>query len=106
MQARWTMPAQELPDNHFAWELEAWYLAQLCVDAMMTVSPERIVLGGGVMGRAGLYPMVREKANQLLGGYLQSPAPQEMEAFIVPPALWPDSGLIGGALLAKDALRA
>ena len=106
MQARWTMPAQELPDNHFAWELEAWYLAQLCVDAMMTVSPERIVLGGGVMGRAGLYPMVRDKANQLLSGYLQSPTPQEMEAFIVPPALWPDSGLIGGALLAKDALRA
>ena len=62
------------------------------------------MLGGGVMGRAGLYPLVREKANQLLSGYLQSPAPQEMEAFIVPPALWPDSGLIGGALLAKDAL--
>ena len=56
------------------------------------------------MSRAGLYPLVREKANQLLSGYLQSPAPQEMEAFIVPPALWPDSGLIGGALLAKDAL--
>jgi len=106
MQARWGVPAQELPEGHFAWELEAYYLAQLCITAMMTVSPERIVLGGGVMGRSSLYPMVREKANQLLGGYLASPTPEEMEAFIVPPALWPDSGLIGGALLAKDLLKA
>ncbi len=105
MQARWGVPAQELPEGHFAWELEAYYLAQLCITAMMTVSPERIVLGGGVMSHASLYPMVREKANQLLGGYLASPTPEEMDAFIVPPALWPDSGLIGGALLAKDMLK-
>ena len=104
MQARWGVPAQELPDGHFAWELEAYYLAQLCVDAMMTVSPERIVLGGGVMSRASLMPLVRQKANELLGGYLARPTPDEMDAFIVPPALWPDSGLIGGALLAKEAL--
>ena len=104
MQARWGVPAQELPEGHFAWELEAYYLAQLCVDAMMTVSPERIVLGGGVMSRASLLPLVRQKANELLGGYLARPTPAEMDAFIVPPALWPDSGLIGGALMAKEAL--
>ena len=106
MQARWGVPAQDLPDDHFAWELEAYYLAQLCVTAMMTVSPERIVLGGGVMGRSSLYPLVRRKANELLGGYLAIPTPEEMDAFIVPPALWPDSGLIGGALLAKEACDA
>ncbi len=105
MQARWNIPAKELPDDDFAWELESYYLAQLCVNAMMTVSPQRIVLGGGVMSRSSLFPKIRKTAFKLMGGYLSNPTADEMDAFIVPPALWPDSGLIGGALLAKQALE-
>lgn len=105
MLARWGIPAEDLPDDHFAWTLESYYLAQLCVTAMMTVSPQRIVLGGGVLSRSSLFPRIRETAFDLMGGYLASPTEQEMAAFIVLPALWPDSGLIGGALLAKQALE-
>ena len=105
IQSRWDISPKDLPDGHLAWELESYYLAQLCVNAMMTVSPQRIVLGGGVMSRTSLFPMIRRKVTELVNGYLANPTPQEMDAFIVPPALWPDSGLIGGALLAKRAIE-
>ena len=104
IQTRWAVPAQDLPPDHRAWELEAWYLAQLCQNAMMTVSPERIILGGGVMQQQGLFARVRATLKELLGGYLESPAIDDLDTYVVPPALAPNSGLIGGALLAKAAL--
>ncbi|MHC1786845.1 MAG: ROK family protein [Christensenellales bacterium] len=104
MQARWGLPAQDLPRDHRGWEMEAYYLAQICVNALMTVSPQRILLGGGVMHNLDLYPLVRRHVTALLGGYLSSPALLDMDSFIVPPALYPDSGLVGGALLALEAL--
>lgn len=105
MQARWALPAQELPDNHQAWPMEAWYLAQVCMTAMMTVSPQRIILGGGVMQHAPLFPLIREELRRLLGGYLSSPQLEDLDSYIVPPALQPNSGLIGAALLAKSLVK-
>lgn len=105
MQKRWAVPAQELPDDHRGWALEAWYLAQLCQNAMMAVSPERIMLGGGVMRHEALFPLVRAAVKELVGGYLISPVIDDLDTYIVPPALAPNSGLIGGALLAKAALE-
>ena len=70
----------------------------------MTVSPERIILGGGVMHHEALYPMVRKAVTGMLGGYLASPALNDMDSYIVAPRLYPDSGLVGAALLAKQAL--
>ncbi len=105
MQTRWGMPASELPDDHRGWDLQAYYLAQVCVAALMTVSTERIILGGGVMHRETLFPLVRQHVTQMLGGYLASPLVDDMDSLICPPALYPNSGLIGGALLAKQLLE-
>ena len=60
MEKRWDVSARDLPADHPAFDLEAYYLAQVCVNALMTVSPERILLGGGVMQREGLLPRVRQ----------------------------------------------
>lgn len=103
MQARWGMPAKDLPDDHRAWDLEAYYLGQLCAIAVMTVSPEKILLGGGVMHRTSLLPKVREQMLKLVNGYIDPNLFSDMEDYITSPALWPDSGLIGAALLAKKA---
>lgn len=105
IQTRWATSAGELPDDHPAWDLEAWYLAQICVTALMTVSPQRILIGGGVMRREALYGMIRSHVNSLLGGYLSSPALQDLDRFIQPPQLYPDSGLVGAAMLARRALQ-
>lgn len=98
--------ARDLPDDHPTFRLEAHYLAQMCVNLILTVSPQRIVLGGGVMQRAALFPMVRAETLRLLGGYVQSPAVLEhIDEYIVAPALFPVSGLVGSYLIGKCALE-
>ena len=100
IEKRWGKSARELPPDHPAWALEAHYLAQMCMNLMMTVSPEKIILGGGVMGQSHLFPMIRKELMTLLNGYI--PCMQDAEELIVPPACYPDSGLIGSLLLAKN----
>jgi fructokinase len=62
-----------LPDDHAVWDLAAHYLACLCVNLILTVSPERIVLSGGVLLRQCLFPMVRAKTQAYLNGYIDVP---------------------------------
>jgi fructokinase len=104
MQERWGKPAQELPDDHPAWELEAHYLALALTGFICTLSPQRIVLGGGVMEHRSLFPRIREKVLELLNGYVQSPAILEhIDEYIVPPGLGNNSGVLGAIALAQDA---
>lgn len=104
MQTRWGVPAKELPADHRGWEMEAYYLGQLCANALMTVSPEVILLGGGVMHQTSLLPMVRQQMLKFVNGYVDMEQLPPMEEYIKSPALWPDSGLMGAGLLAKKAL--
>lgn len=104
LQTRWGMPARDLPQDHRGWELEANYLGQLCVCAILALSPEIILMGGGVMHQEALLPMIRQQVLKLLNGYIAAEQLPAMEDYIKAPALWPNSGLIGAALLAKKAL--
>lgn len=105
MQTRWGMPAKDLPADHRGWEIEAHYLGQLCANALMSVSPEVILLGGGVMHQQELLPLVRKTMLKLVNGYIDAGQLPPMEDYIKAPQLWPDSGLIGAALLAKKAFE-
>lgn len=106
IEARWSKKAALLPENHPAWELEAEYLAQMCANAIYCISPECIVLGGGVMRKTHLFPMIRTRTADLLKGYVQHPRILAgMEDYIVPPALGENSGIVGGLLLAKRAFQ-
>ena len=98
--------AKDLPDDHPTFAIEAYYLAQMCVNLIMTLSPERIILGGGVMQRQGLMEKVRSETLRLLNGYIQSPAILEhIDEYIVYPELFPVSGLVGSYLIGKKALE-
>ena len=104
--ARINGDARDLPDDHPTFAIEAHYLAQMCVNLILTLSPEKIILGGGVLGRQGLLPMVRKETLRLLGGYVQAAAITEnIDNYIVAPALFPVSGLAGSYLLGKQALE-
>jgi fructokinase len=99
--ARWQQAAERLPDVHPAWPLEARYLALGLVNVILTVSPQRIVLGGGVMARTQLFPLIRAEIVRLLGGYLQSPSlAKGIDDYVVPPALGPRAGVLGALALA------
>ena len=103
IQKRWGVSAADLPEGHIAWEIESDYLAQMCAHALMLLSAERIVIGGGVLHRASLYPMIREKTREYLGGYLCSENALDLDKTIVPPELFPLSGLYGAYILARAA---
>lgn len=105
IEQRWGVSARELPPDHIAWKIEAEYLAQMCVNTIVMLSPEKIVLGGGVMHQEQLFPLVRARTQEILGGYVAHPAILEnIDRYIVPPALGNNSGAVGSLLLAVRAL--
>lgn len=106
LQARWGKPATELGEGHEAWALEAHYLGLALVNILLTLSPQRIVLGGGVMQNQFLFPIIRAEVVRMLGGYVRDPSILErVDEFIVPPRLGNDVGVLGSLALAEEALE-
>ena len=106
IEKRWGVSAKELPEEHIAWDIEAEYLAQMCVNTIVMVSPGRIILGGGVMHQQHLFPKVRKRTLELLAGYVSAPAKTEhIDEYIVSPGLGDNAGAVGSLMLAKAALK-
>ena len=104
IEKRWGVSAKDLPDDHIAWKVESEYLAQMCVNAIVAFSPEKIVLGGGVMHKMHLFPMIRKRTQELLGGYVRcSMITEKIDEYIVSPGLGDNSGVTGALLLALEA---
>ncbi len=102
IEGRWGQPGETLPPDHPAWELEAHYLALGLVNFILPLSPQRIIMGGGVMAQAHLFPRIRARVRQLLNGYVKTPQiTEEIEEYIVPPALGNRSGVLGAIALAE-----
>ncbi|RIK31392.1 MAG: fructokinase [Anaerolineae bacterium] len=102
IEARWGQKAETLPQNHLAWDLEAHYIALALSNFIVTLSPQRIILGGGVSTQKFIFPMIRQKVLENLNGYIQSPAVNEkIDEYIVPPALGTRSGMLGAIALAQ-----
>jgi fructokinase len=101
---RWGHRAEDLPADHPAWELEAHYLALGLVNLICTISPQRIILGGGVMKQIGLFRTLRRNVQNLLNGYVQVPVIlEQIDQYIVPAALGDRAGVLGAIALAKKA---
>ena len=80
--------------------MEAYYIAQAITDYILTYSPQKIILWGGVMHQEKLYPMVRKKVQELLNGYVHHEMiTAQIENYIVPPALGDDPGILGAIRL-------
>jgi len=102
---RWGVPAESLPDGHEAWRHVADALAWACVNLACVVSPQRIIIGGGVFQRPALFPMLRERVLEGLNGYIDVPEITEgMDSFLVPPGLGQDAGLFGAMALGHRVL--
>jgi fructokinase len=102
IEARWGRPPEELAGRDDVWELEAHYLALGLVSVISILSPQRIVIGGGVMSAPGVLPRVHRHVPKLLNGYLDAPAlNDEIDAYIVPPALGRRAGVLGAIALAQ-----
>ncbi len=94
IETRWGKAPHVLADDHPAWRLEASYLAQGVANWIVTLSPEMVILGGGIMRRNGLIELVRSEVVGLLNGYVEMPA-------VVAPTLGALSGVLGALALAE-----
>lgn len=102
LEARWGQPAETLPSDHPAWPLQAHYLGLALMTYVCVLSPQRIIMGGGVMQERQLFPMVRSEVQELLNGYVQAPEILEhIDRYIVPPALGGRAGVLGAVALAE-----
>ena len=100
VEARWGRPAKELADREDVWEMEAFYLAEAVAKYVLTYSPQKIVLWGGIMHQSQLFSMVRAKVQELLGGYISNEKIlKEIDTYLVPPALGENPGIMGAFAL-------
>ena len=101
MHARWGKPAHENRDET-AWALEAEYVGLGIINVICTVSPQRLILGGGVMKEPTLLPRIRGRVTELAGGYFDAPQLRDgIDGYIVAPALGDYSGVLGALELAR-----
>jgi fructokinase len=96
MKRRWGSPAGELAADHPAWGLEARYLALAIANFVFTLSPGRVILGGGVMQQPHLFEMIRSELASIVNSYIDIPD-------VVPPGLGTRSGVLGALALARKA---
>lgn len=105
IEERWGKKAADLADKPEVWEMEVFYIAQALVNYTMVFSPERIVLGGGVMHQKQLFPLVREKYRELMADYIRTKELQDLDSYIVPYSLEDNQGIMGCLQLAVRAMR-
>ena len=102
IEQRWGSPAGSLAEHNLVWELEAVYLGLAVANFVCTLSPERVIMGGGVMEQPSLLPLVRRKVQKLLNGYIQEPAVlNRIDSYIVSPRLGNRAGVLGAIAMAQ-----
>ena len=103
IQARWGKPGVELADRKEVWELAAYSLAQAICSYIMILSPERIIVGGGVAHQEQMMPLIRKEVLRQMGGYIAAKGMQDLDNYIVLPSLNDNQGILGALKLAMDA---
>jgi fructokinase len=106
IEQRWGRPAAEWPVDHPAWALEAEYLSLALTNFICTLSPQRIIIGGGIMQQRQLFPLIHRRLPELLADYVQTPqTTSDLAGYVVPPELGSRSGVLGGLALASRAAK-
>lgn len=103
IEERWGAKAKELTDRPEVWEYEASYIAQAIMNMIMILSPQRFILGGGVMHQEHLFPLIRKKVLEEVNGYISTRELEEIDSYIVPAGCRDDQGIMGCIRLAMDA---
>lgn len=103
IKARWGKSADQLADNAEVWELESTYIAKALATYTVTLSPQKIILGGGVMHQEQLFPLIRKKFKDVINGYIKTKELDDIDNFIVPASLNDDQGILGALKLGIDA---
>ncbi|TCL03176.1 fructokinase [Sodalis ligni] len=90
---------RHLPANHALWHMEAYYLAQAIVNYTLVLSPDKIIIGGGVMQQPRLMAMIKKSFMEQMNGYVNI---KDVDNYIVSPQLKNDAAIIGGLIMAQE----
>ena len=106
IEERWGVSGDLIPPAHPAWALEAHYIGLALEILVCTLSPQRFILGGGVMKQAQLFPLVRAEVPRLLNGYVAAKEIlEDIDAYIVPPGLGDRAGVLGAIALGQSIVE-
>lgn len=105
IEARWGKKGIELAGRPEVWEMEAFYIGQAIVDYIMILSPQRIILGGGVMHQEHMMPLVRNEVKRQLNGYVKTRELEDLDSYIVLPGLNDNQGIMGAIKLALNEME-
>lgn len=94
---RWGKPAADLPADHPAWDVQAWYLAHAVLTLTAVVSPQRVIIGGGVSQAGELHRKITTRLREIAGSYF--PQIDADGGFIAPPKLGQQAGIRGALML-------
>lgn len=100
IQAHWGTPAETLPPDHIAWSFVAHYLSFAVTNMILILSPERVIMGGGVMQQEHLFPAIHTRVQSHLNGYVRAKELiSQIDQYIVPPGLGSSAGVLGAMAL-------
>ena len=105
IEARWGAPGRDLAHRPEVWDLEAYYLAHAVTNYIMILSPQKIILGGGVMHQTQLMERIRTYVNDMIGGYLATRELKDLDSYIVLPSLGDNQGVMGALKLGMEELE-
>ncbi len=100
LERRWGVGFKDIPENHPAWDMEAFYIAHALVNYILVLSPEKIIIGGDIIKRGNLLTLIKERVVKLLNNYVQNDKIlKNIDDYIVLPKLKDDSALLGALAL-------
>lgn len=102
---RWGEKAINLADRKEVWEIEAYYIGQALVNYVLVLSPQRIVLGGGVMHQEHMLPLVRKELKEQLAGYICTKELEDLDSYVVLPSLNDNQGIMGSLKLGLNEME-
>lgn len=106
IEKRWGTKAYDLPVDHPAWEMEGYYLAEALMNFILTLSPQKIILGGGVMKQTQIFNYIHQYVVEMLNGYVQKEEIlHHIKDYIVYPKLGDNAGICGALALAMQARK-
>ncbi len=103
LEKRWNCSPKNLAKDHIGWEIEAYYLASLCMNLQLSFAPERIILGGGVMQQSHLFKLIYKALEDIAAGYIDFGfVDGKLDRLIVPAFLNGEAGVYGAIQLARN----
>ena len=104
IEKRFNTKAYDLPKDHIAWEMEGYYIGQALAIYILTLSPKKIILGGGVMHQEQIFPYIYQTVKDTLNGYVQKKEIlEDIENYIVLPGCGDEAGIKGAIALGLQA---